>query len=325
LPDCVIYNPNAGSADELEAHHDALRDLGFDLCPSSSPDDAKQMAIERATSGMCRIVAAGGDGTVNSVASGILDAGVEQPPALGVLPLGTGNDYRRSLHMPDDVGEAVAALGGAVVKHADVMRYTINGDDGRREGWAINLLSGGFGGELHEHLTDEIKQRWGVLAYLRVAAVAAADPTAYAATLSVFGAEPAGQDEADVEEGLALSNIVVANGRYVGGGFVAAPDADPFDGKLNVVVIQPPRHVGESIAIAARVMAADLGADYTDSAAVRTWHARGVRLTSEPPMPITIDGEITVARELIAEVHRAALPVLVPSGSTDDADAEPRP
>ena len=299
-----MFNPKAGSAEALEDLRPELERIGFELCPSQSPEHAGEMAAERARSGVGRVVAAGGDGTVSAVASGLLDSGRDDLPALGVLPLGTGNDYRRSLGVPDDPAEAARALATAQVRRADVIRYTLDGEGGRREGWCVNLLSGGFGGELHEHLTDEIKQRWGPLAYLRVAVAAAADLQQYACTLTLDDHPP---------EGLALANLVVANGRYVGGGFVAAPDADPFDGTLNVVAVLPPRGVGEVVGLIARGLSVDLGGDYTHSDPARAWHATKLRLTADPPMPITVDGEKLRAESLQAEVHPGKLPVLVPA------------
>jgi YegS/Rv2252/BmrU family lipid kinase len=119
----VILNVSAGTAHGHPQIEKALRDLfqasGRDarivvLQPGQDAKDAARDASRRASI----VVAGGGDGTVSSVAAGIVDS----PAALGVLPLGTLNHFARDLHIPDDLGQAVAIVAAGYVARVDVGR-----------------------------------------------------------------------------------------------------------------------------------------------------------------------------------------------------------
>ena len=164
----VLYNSNAGSA--AQADVDALGAVpGVELVDCQDPNDTIDAAADAAHSGIDLVVAAGGDGTVHLVANGLMRAGptADTRPALGVLPLGTGNDLARTLGLPLKASpiEALDALRRAERHCLDLIRVSHDGDDEHTD-YAVNVCAGGFSGTVDEILTSEMKQTWGPLAYL---------------------------------------------------------------------------------------------------------------------------------------------------------------
>jgi len=127
-------------------------------------------------------------------------------------------------------------------------------------------------------LTPEMKKTWGPLAYLRGAAAALADLRAYETTLAFDNTESLR---------IELYNVVVANGRYIAGGTLIAPDASIDDGLLDIVLI-PKRSAGELALVAAQIA---LGAHLSNDAIV---FRRAAKLTvnSKPGMWFNVDGEL---------------------------------
>src|SRR5690242_13770204 len=106
---CVILNPHAGT---IESNPDILVQLaqkyGEDLWLTRQPKDATTLARTAVARGYGRIVAAGGDGTINEVVNGL--APHFDQVQFGILPVGTGNDFVRSLPIPTDLDAAIEAL-----------------------------------------------------------------------------------------------------------------------------------------------------------------------------------------------------------------------
>lgn len=274
----VLYNGNAGSAPAADI--DALRTLpGVDLVVCESPDETMRAASEAHQSGAELVVAAGGDGTVHLVANGLMAGGstAQTRPALGVLPLGTGNDLARTLGVPIGLHpiEAIDALRRADRRTIDLIQVTHDDDSGATD-YAINVCAGGFSGTVDEVLTDELKSAWGPLAYLVGAVQALPQIEDYDTRISWDGGP---------EERIAAYNVVVANGRTAGGGKPVAPRASLEDGLLDVVIV---RADADLVRLAARVLAGD----YLDDPDIVFNRAASVRVRSQPGMWFNVDGEL---------------------------------
>jgi len=297
----IILNPAAGGSDGA----DLVRDWGrsrpeVELRTTEGPGDARRWAREAADEGRQRVVAAGGDGTVHEVASGLLDSG-EQVPTLALLPLGTGNDLARSLDVPDDVEQALEVLERGRVRAMDVAHVRWDGGpeeegEGSGESFLVNALTGGFSGELHDSLDDEVKSAWGPLSYLKTGLEEWGERSTYDITVSVDG-------ESMDHEAL---NLVVANGAWAGGGMPISPDADPFDGVLNVLVVRDAPGWQLS-ALAARMLTGDPG----DHDALDRRQGRSVRVEAGAAFPVSLDGERITVRSLELELRPGTLPVVV--------------
>ncbi len=291
----MVANPRAGSSDGLAAlRAGAGENVTFRDCEGehSIADLAHDAAIE----GFDVVVAAGGDGTVHAVVEGLMRVESQDArPAMAVVPLGTGNDLARTLALP--LNDPPAALARAAVpgssRPLDLIRVTGDGIDT----WGVNACAGGFSGAMNEVLTDELKARWGPLAYLIGTVRSLPELTDYE-TRVAFDDGPAERVEA--------LNIVVANGRTAAGGAPAAPRANPEDGLLDVVIIL--RSNALDIArLAARMFAGDYLAD--DHIIHR--RVRKLEVVSRPGMWFNVDGELLSKEPLAFQVTPGALRVVV--------------
>lgn len=293
----VLYNSNAGSA--AEADVDALRAVpGVELVDCQDPDDTIAAAADAAHSGVDLVVAAGGDGTVHLVANGLMKAGpsADTRPALGVLPLGTGNDFARTLGLSLKTPpiEALDALRRAERPCLDLIRVSHEGD-GEHTDYAINVCAGGFSGAVDEVLTSEMKETWGPLAYLVGAVKAMPDLSEYDTRFAWDGGQP---------ERIAAYNVVVANARTAGGGKPVAPRANPEDGLLDVVVVRAHADIAR---LAARVLAGE----YLDDEDIVFRRAAALHIESMPGMWFNVDGELRTNVPVTFEAVPQALRVCV--------------
>ena len=288
----VVFNPRAGAAGAAEALRDRLEARAdVTVVTPESPDETRRQATRARDEGYDWIVAAGGDGTIHSVVNGLApDFGRTQ---LAVLPLGTGNDLRRTLAVPEDPLHALELLDDGAVRLIDVFRV----ETPKRTFYGVNTASGGFGGQLQEALTNEVKATWGPLAYLRGAAAVLPDLTDYRTTLRL---------DDGPDEHVEAVNVIVANGRYAAHGWKVASCADPEDGLLDVIVV----HYGplfDMTAVAAQLLAGD----YLESSHVTHRRARRVQIQSRPEMWFSIDGELTGEEPIAFTAVPRALRVVV--------------
>jgi diacylglycerol kinase (ATP) len=288
----VVFNPKAGTAHlagPLRARLTARAGVTWRECESAGA--ARRCAREALRDGYDCVVAAGGDGTVHAVVNGLApDFGGAR---LAVLPLGTGNDLRRTLAVPDDPLEALAVLDAGRERRIDLIRV----ETSKQTCYAVNTASGGFSGQLEEVLTDELKAAWGPLAYLRGAAAVLPDLTDYRTTLRFDDGPP---------EPVEALNVIVANGRYAAHGWPVAPRADPEDGLLDVVVVRYAPLL-DLAGVAARMLAGD----YLNGEGVLHRWARRVRVESQPGMWFSLDGELFGNEPITFTVVPHALRVLV--------------
>jgi diacylglycerol kinase (ATP) len=292
----VITNPNAGSAELWEALREPICALGeVEIVETRQRRDAADAADRAVANRVDLIVAAGGDGTVNEIVNGMLR---DRTPGdirstLAVLPLGTGNDLARTLNIPLEPAEAIATIAAGQTRRLDIFRAKWNG----QQRYAINAAAGGFTGQMNETITDEIKSRWGPLAYLRGAVSVIPDLTHYKTCIRYDG-KP--------KQPVHALNIIVANGRTAGGGTVIAPDADPSDGLLDVVIVRTGTTL-ELAGVAARLIAGD----YTDSDVVTHERAVRVEVDSTPGMWFNIDGELITNDQMTFTIVPSAIECIV--------------
>lgn len=293
---CVITNPRAGSAGQWEMLRARIKSLGdVHVVETSKPDDATDASAQAVAERFDTIVAAGGDGTVNQVVNGMLrgSAAGSVQTVLAILPLGTGNDLARSLNIPLDPGDAISPIAAGRTIHLDLMNVKWND----LERYATNAAAGGFTGQMNEAMTDQIKSRWGPLAYLRGAIGVLPDLTNYKTCVRYDGR---------AKQPVQALNIIVANGRTTGGGTVVAPHADPSDGLLDVVIVRTGTTL-ELAGVAARLIAGD----YTNSDVVTHQRVRRVEVESTPGMWFNIDGELTTNQPITFAVVPRAIRVIV--------------
>lgn len=288
---CVVLNPKAGSVQDVDALVARLRRIPkTEVCITSKRGSAVSLTRTALRKGCKLIVAAGGDGTLNEIvnALGEKNSGV----LVGLIPLGTGNDFARTLGLPTEVEAAIDLLRAGKTRMIDLVRVTSD-----RVRYFANVSAGGFSGLVDEKLTPKMKRTWGPLAYLRGATAALPELRAYRTTLSL-----------DNKESLKLSlyNVVIANGRYVAGGRLIAPEASVDDGLLDIVLIQE-RSAPELALLAAQVA---LG-KHLSSEAIVFRRAVKVTVNSRPGMRFNVDGELVGKGPAVFEVLPSALQFVV--------------
>ena len=269
----VIINPAAGTADVQIVRDAAVRVHGWDVVEATEASHARQLATDATARGYERVVAAGGDGTINEVVQGL--AAHPTNARLGVIPMGTGNDLARTLDLPTEPIAAIELIEHGAERQIDLIRVETQG----LLRYCINVATGGFGGEVDLALEDgTLKETWGPLAYVLGAVKAQREMKPYEASIHF--------DDGPGEDVSALA-IVVANGRTCAGGMRVAPLADPEDGLIDVMII---RHgtLLELAGVTARLAAGTI----FESPHVIHRRSRRVHVESEPQMWFNVDGEL---------------------------------
>jgi diacylglycerol kinase (ATP) len=268
----VIFNPSAGSVTDANAVLAHLRRLNpAQIRTTQAAGDAEKFARAAIRGGNRYIVVAGGDGTLNEAVNGIgrRTSGI----CLGLVPLGTGNDFASSVRLPSSMARNIDLLLARKTKRIDLVRVKSD-----RTRYFVNVSSGGFSSIVDDKLTPRIKRHWGSLSYIRGAAAALPRLHAYRTRL-VF--------DDNEELAIDLYNIVVANGRFVAGGLPIAPRADPADGWLDVILI-PKQPAPKMALLAAEIV---LGRHLSNDAIVFR-RARRIAVRSRPSMWFNVDGEL---------------------------------
>lgn len=288
---CIILNPSAGCAGNVEELRQKFQRLTpQEIFVTSEAGHAEKFAREAASAGFELIVAAGGDGTLNEIVNGIADRASKV--CVGLVPLGTGNDFARSVEIPTKVDESIELIRSGRTQPFDLVRVTSD-----RTRYFINVSTGGFSGIVDEKLTPEMKQTWGPLAYLRSAAAALPELRAYE-TAIVF-------DDAE-NISLNLYNVIVGNGRFVAGGIPVAPNAVLDDGLLDIILILE-RPAPDLAVLAAQAL---LGKHLSSDSIIYRKAAK-VSVQSTPGMWFNVDGELVGNEPAVFEVVPGAIQFIV--------------
>lgn len=279
---CVIVNPAASRAEEALgtlSRHESLREC--DIQFSRGEGNAAEKARWASEHGYELVVAAGGDGTLNEVVNGV---GISDPPTLGLLPLGTANDFARSLGVPVDVESALKVLARADRVPVDAVRVSAS----ERDRLFVNVSAGGFSGAVDEELDETVKQTWGSFAYLETALGAVTEMEVY---------ELVARFDRGEEERFEALNVAAANGRYVAGGIPIAPEARLDDGLIDIVILGR----GELPALATLAPRLLLG-EHLDDELIEHRRVRHLELSAQPPMLFNVDGELFTEGDVRYEV-----------------------
>lgn len=200
----------------------AARTEGIDITVRSTWEQGHTEIFTREAveQGIDVVVAGGGDGTVNAVVAALCAEGAAPATALSILPLGTANDFARSLNYPlaDPLAAIKLAAEGKISK-IDVGR--VNGQ------LFINVASGGFGAEVTTRTPEELKTALGGVAYTIIGLATALQLTPYPCRALFMGEQ--------FERDIVL--VAVGNGKQAGGGFQVAPRAELADGLLDLVLV----------------------------------------------------------------------------------------
>ena len=282
----VIVNPGASRAESVAEELSrwfAARAIAT-FVSAGSIEELKQ-AIDAHGASADRIVIGGGDGTISAALPALLRLG----KPLAVLPLGTANDFARTLGVPDDVKAAAeTALGGR--KH----RIDVGKVNGRP---FINVASVGLAAKVTEEQSTRLKRRWRILSYLISLWRAAWAARPFYLEIELDGA-PAWSG--------AVYQVSVGNGRFHGGGLTVSDHAALDDGKFDLYLVCP----GAAWQLLAAATHLKFGFAKPDL--LKRGRATQVTLRTATPRPINVDGELDATTPATFELIPAALTVIVP-------------
>src|SRR5713226_10013501 len=238
----VIVNPASADGATRDAWPKIASDLrthfgAFSVAFTEAAGHGRQLATEAAKQGVKLIIACGGDGTISEVVNGILEAGKEAE--LGVLPGGTGGDFRRTLRMPTNVAAAARALRNGRTRTVDAGRVTFVNDSGERETrFFINVASFGMSTAVLDKTASGEAKKWiPGFAPRKLSSKLSYAAATLQTTLSSTPTEVHVQLDELPERRLRVAEFCVANARYYGGAMKIAPDAKLDDGQFDIITI----------------------------------------------------------------------------------------
>ena len=248
--------------------------------------DARRFAAEAGKTDL--LIAAGGDGTLNEVLQGLMDLSKVARPALGVIPVGTANDFAAGCGIPRDPQDALALCMEGRAVPIDVGKAN--------EHWFLNAASVGFGAEVTATTPPELKRLLGHAAYTVMGAILAMNVHHYRGRLNLPDGAISGRGPM----------AIVGNGSQTGGGIQVAPRARIDDGLLDVLVVR------QIPALALLTAARELQELSPDGEYISYWQTPWAELYPEESIPVNLDGEPVRFSSVRYEAVPRAIRLIVP-------------
>ena len=281
------------------AHQAAGVGLEGDALLSERRGHLGELAREAALNGSRLLVVVGGDGSINEVVNGL--AGIENTPAVALIPRGTGGDFVRTFGIPGDIAAAARVALTGDTQTIDLGRVSYRSWDGS-DGSALfaNVASAGMSGAIAQRANDTSKALGAKASYLW-------------ATFAVFAGWSAVETRLTVDDETRsgrMFDVVVANGRFFGGGMKMCPDADVGDGLLDVVTIGDVTK--RDLVLTMPKIYRGTHLPHPKAEALR---GRVVTVETDEPVPVELDGEQPGTTPARFEVVPGALQLRVPAAS----------
>jgi diacylglycerol kinase (ATP) len=267
----LIYNPSSGREEMKKKLPDILQRLergGLETSTHATigEGDATLAAAEAVERGFDVIIAAGGDGTLNEVINGMAEK--KDRPLLGIMPLGTTNDFARALSIPKKWEAACDII---------IRQYSSPIDVGKvNQRYFINIAGGGSMTELTYEVPSKMKTMIGQLAYY----MKGLEKLPRLKPIELYIKSP----EMDLHENVML--FLIANSNSVGGFERLAPDASLNDGLFDVFILKK-CNLGEFI----RVVTAALRGEHINDPNVIYYQTNSIQVTSPDYVQVNLDGE----------------------------------
>ncbi len=297
----LILNGKSAGDDDVRAAVEVRREAGetLDVRVTWEAGDAARYVHEAIAAQATHVIAGGGDGTLREVAAALASAGddADALPVLGILPLGTANDFATAAAIPDQAGDALSLIAMARPRPVDLLCVRADGVDH----WCANLASGGFGTRITVETNEGLKKMLGGLAYLitGISRLGRIEPT----RARVRGP--------DFDWSGAFIALGVGNGRQAGGGQVLCPDALIDDGLLDLTLV--PELDGEVAGTLGSVISEGKAAAL-ERVAVRA-QLPWVEIEAPGSLTLNLDGEPVDARAIRIDCVPGRLRMVLP----DDA------
>ena len=284
----LILNGKVAGNDAFRAAVARQREAGhrIEVRVTSAKGDAQRFVSEAGKVDL--LIAAGGDGTLNEVLHGLMNLPEVTRPILGIVPLGTANDFAVGCGIPRDPAKALALCMRGEGVPIDVGKAN--------DHWFINAASFGFGAEITATTSPELKRLLGPAAYTVMGAILAINLHHYQGRLILPGREITGSGPV----------AIVGNGRQTGGGIQVAPRACIDDGLLDVLVV---RQISPTALLAA---ARELQQLPPDGEHISYWQTPWLEVHPEEAIPVNLDGEPLRFSTVRYEAVPKAVQLIVP-------------
>ena len=284
----LILNGKAAGNDALQTAIARQRAIGhtIEVRVTLEKGDARRFVAEAGEVDL--LIAAGGDGTLNEVVHGLMDLSEVARPVLGVVPLGTANDFATGCGIPHDPEQALALCMEGKEVPVDVGKAN--------EHWFLNAASIGFGAEITATTPPELKRVLGPAAYAVMGAILAMNVHHYRGRLTLPDREIAGSGPV----------AIIGNGRQAGGGAQVTPRARINDGLLDVLAVR------EIPALALLTAARELQELSPDGEYISYWQTPWTEVHTEEAIPVNLDGEPAQFSSVRYEAVPSAMRLVVP-------------
>ncbi|HXU35737.1 MAG TPA: diacylglycerol kinase family protein [Blastocatellia bacterium] len=265
-------------------HEISALGIAFDEHLTSGPGEAAEIASRAFSRGVERVIAVGGDGTLSEIVNGYFDEqgrALNPDAAIGLLPSGTGSDFRRSLGMKHH-SSFISDLLESEARPVDAACAEFQDFNAKRaKRFFINVASFGLGGDVSASVN-----RWRNSLPRWIGGRARFSAAALAALGRYKNVRVSMRLDDDRELQISSNLIVVANGKFAGGGMMLAPDAELDDGLLDVIVTDEATR-WDVIKELPRIQRGG----HLKNPKVTALRARRVSINSEEPMAVDLDGE----------------------------------
>ena len=284
----LILNGKAAGNDALQTAVARQRAAGhsIEVRVTLEKGDARRFVAEAGEVDL--LIAAGGDGTLNEVVHGLMDLSRVARPVLGVVPLGTANDFAIGCGIPRDPEEALTLCMEGEEVPVDVGKAN--------EHWFLNAASIGFGAEITASTPPELKRLLGPAAYTLMGAILATNVRHYQGKLTLPDREIIGTGPM----------AIVGNGCQAGGGVQVTPRACIDDGLLDVLAV---RDIPASGLLTA---ARELQELSPDGEYISYWQIPWAEVQTEEAIPVNLDGEPMQFSSVRYEAVPRAIRLIVP-------------
>lgn len=294
----IIANPSSGkekSEEYIEKLKSILSETTQEIKVNKTKEkgDAENYAHKAAEEDFDTVIAMGGDGTMHEVVNGLRKN--DQSTALGIVPLGTVNNFAKALGIPNDPLEAIEVFSDAQIVPIDTGRIN--------DTYFVSSVSAGPIPETVQHVDSEMKTTFGPLAYFIQGIKALDQETVYPFTLLFDGKEVKEQYSLMI---IALSNSVAGIQNFI-------PEATIEDGKLYFLGLKE-TNLHQKLVLVPKLF--QNHADYSDQVDMIPFNKGQIRLDKENDLKTTIDGEVGLSFPAEVEVFPHSLNVLIPAEST---------
>lgn len=291
---CLIFNPVAGQSDPeqdlLTIETLLAPEIDLDIRLTTPEVDASQLAQEAVERGVHMIIASGGDGTLSATAEALVGTNIP----LGVISRGTANAFASALGIPDTIEGACQTILQGTTRVVDAAQCN---------GKPMVLLAGvGFEAEMVEKADRESKNRFGMLAYILAGVKQLREFDTFEAKIET--------DEKVIT--VTAGAVTVANAAPPTSILAQGPAGIIFDdGLLDLTVVAPENRTG-AIASAYHLLQSAFRGDAAERDDIGYLRARRIKVTTEPPQKVVLDGEIIGTTPIDVECVPGGLTILVP-------------